>query len=156
MNMRKRSGMMEKEDEESREYAELEEIIKKRKPTFSENVIRYCDMREAEEEGLTDAMIYKEAYFNKDMFCKIKNNKEYRTSKRTVLAFAVVLHLDIEQAVDFLASAGFAFSDSIITDMIVKYYIEKKDYQCEKINDTLVHFKERPLFEIRGKMSIYD
>ena len=42
-------------------------------------------------------------------------------SKKTVLAFAVGLHLSEDETIDLLKSAGYAFSDGSKRDWIVRY-----------------------------------
>ena len=50
----------------------------------------------------------------------------YTPNKKTVLAFAIALELSIDEAKDLLNSAGFAFSRSSKTDIIVAYFLQNK------------------------------
>ncbi len=140
-----------------KQYDEIEGMIRKdRKPTFSDTFLKFCDMREAEEDGLTDADIYNAVSMNRDLFCKIKNNREYSTRKDTVLAFAIALHLNLEQTQELLESAGYCLSDSIKTDLILKYFIEKKDYDSTRIDGALEHFKQPRIFARKPRRSKHD
>ena len=47
------------------------------------------------------------------------------------------LKLNIKDAYDLLNSAGYTFSPSILLDVIVKDYVDKKEFNMWKINDEL-------------------
>ena len=49
------------------------------------------------------------------------------------LAFAIALELSIDEAKDLLNSAGFAFSRSSKTDIIVAYFLQNKIYDMFEI-----------------------
>ncbi len=142
---------MEDSRKTKKRYAEIEEEIHHdRKPSFSETLVKFFDKREAEVEGLTDADIYNSVNLNRSMFCRIKNNRDYTTSKETAIVFAVALHLNLDETQELLASAGFTLSDSLTSDLIVKYFIEKEDYDCNRIDWALEHFHQTGLFEVKS------
>ena len=58
------------------------------------------------------------------------------------LAFALALRLNIDEAKDFLGRAGFAFSPSSKTDVIVQYFIENEVYNIMTINLALYEHDE--------------
>ena len=62
------------------------------------------------------------------------------------LAFAIALELSIDEAKDLLNSAGFAFSRSSKTDIIVAYFLQNKIYDMFEINEILDAYGQ-PIFE---------
>lgn len=107
---------------------------------FAETLFELIDER-----GLTDVECYKKANVDKRVFSKIKSNPDYRPSKKTALAFAVALHLTIEETQVFLAKAGFALTGSRRFDKIVSYFINNGIYDIFEINQALFEFDEELL-----------
>jgi hypothetical protein len=54
--------------------------------------------------------------------------------KKTALAFAIALNLDLEQTRDLLSKAELAFSPSSRFDLIGTYFITNKNYNIYEIN----------------------
>ena len=74
--------------------------------SFTTRLLRLIDER-----GLKDSTVYKQSNISRQHFSKIQCNREYNPKKKTVLAFAVGLHLSEDETIDLLKSAGYAFSD---------------------------------------------
>ncbi|MBO5630131.1 MAG: hypothetical protein J5965_13780, partial [Aeriscardovia sp.] len=55
-------------------------------------------------------------------------------------SMAIGLRLNLDEAIDFLSVAGYALSPISQTDLIVKYFILKGDYNVIKINYVLFDF----------------
>ena len=72
--------------------------------------------------------MYKQSNISRQHFSKIQCNRDYNPKKKTVLAFAVGLHLSEDETIDLLKSAGYAFSDGSKRDWIVRYCLEQKIY----------------------------
>ena len=109
--------------------------------TFSQRLLRLIDER-----GMTDSEAYNKAYVDRRHFSKIRKDVNYTPNKKTVLAFAIALELSIDEAKDLLNSAGFAFSRSSKTDIIVAYFLQNKIYDMFEINEILDAYGQ-PIFE---------
>ena len=86
---------------------------------------------------------------SRQLFSKIRSNASYVPTKRTVLALAVALELDLDQTRDLLARAGYALSRSNRFDVIMEYLISRGVYDVFTINETLFQF-DQPLLGGRG------
>ena len=115
-------------------------ILKTQSKSFSTTLLNLIDQK-----NVTDVDCYKRANVDRKLFSKIRSNQDYKPSKNTVLAFAVALKLNVQEINMLLASAGYSLSNSFITDLVVKYFIEKKKYDINIINIALEDYKQQPL-----------
>ncbi|MBQ7534157.1 MAG: macro domain-containing protein [Stomatobaculum sp.] len=105
--------------------------------SFQERLLHLIDER-----GLTDAEVYKKANVDRKLFSKIRCNPEYSPSKRTAVALAVALRLNLDETADLLSRAGFALSPSSKFDLIVEYCIRQKIYDSYTINFLLFKYDQ--------------
>ncbi len=114
----------------------LSEVLDQLDETFSEMLLRLIDEKE-----LKDPEVYKGANVDKRLFSKIRSNREYSPSKRTVIAFCISLKLSLDESKDLLMKAGYAFSNSSKSDVIIRYFIENKNYNIFEVNEILFSYK---------------
>ena len=93
-----------------------------------------------DEKNMTDVEVYKKAHLDRRIFSKIRNEKTYMPSKRTILAIAIALELDYEETLSLLHRAGYHLCIDIKADVIIKYFIENKIYDLFLINEVLDHY----------------
>ena len=118
----------------------LDKIRNKVELSFSEKLIELI-----KEKGKKPADIYKKAEIDKALFSKIKSDKNYHPTKGTALAFAIALHLSLDETQDLIGRAGYALSNSIKRDLIVRCYIEYKTYNVNDLNEKMIDYGFDPL-----------
>ncbi len=97
--------------------------------TFQEKLLALIDER-----GLEDTDVYKKANIDRKLFSKIRCNPAYKPKKKTALALAIALELNLEETMDLLGRAELAFSPSNKTDVIIRYFISRQEYDMYNIN----------------------
>ena len=104
--------------------------------TFSEMMTRLV-----KESGEKNSAVYNRAQIDRQLFSRIKRNKDYQPSKDTAVALALGLKLDFDKAKDFLAAAGYTLTKSK-RDLIISFFIENKIFDTALLNDYLYEYKQ--------------
>jgi hypothetical protein len=118
----------------------LDELLRETDAGFSETLLKLI-----EASGQKPSEVYNRANVTKQHYSKIVNNPDYQPKKTTAVAFALALKLDLEQTQDLIGRAGYALSNSSKFDVIIKYFIEHRNYDLFEVNATLFDFDQPTL-----------
>ncbi len=119
----------------------IDDLMSQMDETFSKRLIRMI-----KERNMSESEAYKKAYVDRRHFAKIRKDEYYTPRKKTVLAFAIALELNLDETKDLLRSAGYALSRSSKFDIIVVYFLENRNYNMFDINEALYEYNQ-PVFE---------
>lgn len=119
--------------------ASLAAWLDKLDESFSTTLLALIDRK-----GMTDAQVYKRAHMSRQLFSRIRSDADYRPAKKTVLALAIALKLNVEETRSLLERAGFALSRANKRDVIVEYFITQGTYDIFAVNEALYEF-DQPL-----------
>ena len=109
----------------------LKSRLNKAEETCSERLLRLI-----RERGRNEVEVYQKAGVDRKLFSKMRR-KDYRPKAKTLYAFIIVLQLTLDDAVDLLASAGYAFSSASRLDLAVKFCVEKGIGDLDEVNNAL-------------------
>ncbi len=111
--------------------------------TFSEIVLAYM------KDKSKDATHLCEKYqLEKNFFDNLKSDKNYHPSKGEAILMAFAFKLNLEETKALLKSAEHCISNSIKSDLIVRFFIENKLYSTGDLNYVLDKFCEIKIKDI--------
>ncbi len=120
---------------------ELNDLLNRSSETFQQCLFRMIDAR-----GLKDSEVYARANLDRKLFSKIRCNPDYHPKKKTAVALAIALQLDMNETTELLEKAEWALSSSSKFDIIVTYFIQRKHYDIlTEINPTLFKYGQPTL-----------
>ena len=109
-------------------------------PTFSKLVKKIM-----EEKGMTSKDIYKNSLINRKLFSALNVNDDYIPSRETAIMYCIALNLGYDESVSLLKSAGYSFYEFSNFDRIIKYFLDNKIFNIDKINDALYYYTNKCL-----------
>lgn len=115
--------------------AGLGKLIDSLDEPFNATLLRLIDVK-----GMSDTEVYKRANIDRKLFAKIRLGKGYMPSKRTIIALAVALRLNLEETNALLHCAGYALSHSQKFDVIIEFFIVNRLYNVFSINEVLFKY----------------
>ena len=115
----------------------LDDFIKEKDAGFTETLLELIKQK-----GLKNSAVYKKANISKQHFSKIINDPNAKPSKQTAIALALALELDLENTRDLIGRAGYALTNSSTFDLIIRYFIEHKQFNVIEINIALYEFDQ--------------
>ena len=110
----------------------LEDILNRSEETFQQQLFRLI-----REKGMKNSEVYKRANLQKQLFSKIKADKDYIPKKNTVLALCLALQLTLDETLDLLARAGYTLSPGSKADLVVEYFIDQKVFDIYTVEAAL-------------------
>lgn len=126
-----------KPDKEAKDS--LDDIIGNMDEPFNETLMKLIDLK-----GKTDSEVYRKANIDRRLFSKIRSGNGYMPGKKTIIALAIALELDLEETNSLLERAGYTLSHSQKFDVIIEYFIISGIYDIYKINEALFSY-DQPL-----------
>ncbi len=120
-------------------YDTIDSAVKQLDEPFNQTLLKLIQMK-----GKTEVEVYRRANIDRKHFSKIRSGNHYMPSKKTILALAIALELSRDEVNALLEKAGFALSKSILSDVIILYFIEHKRYNIFEINEVLFKY-DQPL-----------
>ena len=120
----------------------LDEVLGGNEDTFQQRLFKLIDAS-----GMDDVTVYKKANIDRKVFSRIRCKEDYKPKKKTAVAFAIALKLDMPTMLDLLSRAEIAFSPSNKFDLIVSYFITNRNYDIFEINAALFKYGQPILGE---------
>lgn len=116
----------------------LDEVLREvRDESFSEMLFR-----KIAEKNMSEVECYRKANIDRKLFSKIRSNGDYKPSKSTALALALALNLGWDELVEMVSKAGYSMSKSNVGDIIIKYFVDRGEYNVITINETLFAYDQ--------------
>ena len=120
----------------------LDQILDDAGETFQQRLFQLIDAS-----GMDDVTVYKKANIDRKVFSRIRCKVDYKPKKKTAVAFAIALQLDLPTMEDLLSRAEIAFSPSNKFDLIISYCVKNGIYDIFDINAILFKYGQPILGE---------
>jgi hypothetical protein len=125
-------------------YKRVDKISLEKGLSFSELLFKFIDDRQ-----LNEVELYQHVGVSKSVFSKIRTDDDYQPDKDTVFKFAIGLQLNLEEGIEFLASAGFNFKVSSHRDLVIRHCLSLRKYGLMMVDHLLIQFNEKALFSLK-------
>lgn len=124
------------------EAESLDDMLQNTGDTFQQKLFQLID-----DSGMDDVTVYKKANIDRKVFSRIRCKEDYKPKKKTAVAFAIALQLDMPTMLDLLSRAEIAFSPSNKFDLIITYFVTHGIYDIFEINAALFKYGQPILGE---------
>lgn len=111
---------------------DVEDLNGKLTETFSDMLFRFIF-----EKKIDEVKMYQYAGLTKQHFSKIRSQQDYIPKRKTAMVLAVAMHLNLDETIDLLATCGYTFQTSNHFDLAIKFYISRKMYDIDEIDQSL-------------------
>lgn len=112
-------------------------LNQKQTKSCNELILEYIDRYfERKKIVAKDSTIYKKANIDRRLFSKFRYG-QYNLSKNNIVKLCLALELNIEETNKVLESAGYTLSTNKVFDLILRYFIEREEYDLDIINEKL-------------------
>ena len=110
----------------------INDIVEKKVETFQDKLFQMI-----RDKNIDEVEMYKKGNISRQLFSKIKSEKDYHPTKNTVFSLAIGMKLGIDETSELLAKAGYAFNSSSKLDLIIQYFMYHNNYNIFVINEVL-------------------
>jgi len=97
------------------------------------------------EKGMTPVALYNGAWVKKQLYSKIRGERNYHPSKNTAVAFGMSLRLSSEEMDGLLESTGYRLSGSSITNLVVRFCLDNGLHDLHDVNALLLSADQKVL-----------
>ncbi len=112
-------------------------------PTFSEMLVEFMKNK-----GLESKDVYVAANLDRRLFSKIMTDTYYSPSKETAIYLCLALHLNFDEASEFLATAGYTLSRSKLSDIVIEFFIRTQNYSIEDLDSVVCEIQRIAVQEL--------
>ena len=119
---------------------ELDSYLEQKRITFQDKLFEMI-----REKNLDEVEVYKKGNISRQLFSKIKSEKDYHPTKNTIFSLAIGMELSISETSELLEKAGYSFSSAIKSDLIIQFFMGNKNYNIFAINEALDKYGFSPL-----------
>ena len=116
----------------------LEDEIGNLDASFSDTLLKIIDSKK-----LKDSEVYFKANMDRKLFSKIRNGSHPK--KTTAISLCIALELSYDETNELLIKAGYILNNSEKFDVIISYFLKKKNYDIYQINEALLYYDQPQL-----------
>lgn len=102
------------------------------------NEIVSCYLKDSSKD---ESYICDKYHFEKNYFSNLRSNPKYTPSKGEAIIVCFAFHLSYEHTRALLKSAGYALTNSEKSDLIIRFFLENKEYNINDLDYVLNHFE---------------
>ena len=92
---------------------------------------------------LDEVEVYKKADVDRKLFSKIRTQPDYHPNKNTLLKLCLAMNLTTDETENLLKTAGYSLSQSMRSDLILRYCFTHNVFDVITVNQILEHYGEK-------------